>query len=160
MNKRHSSSECNVKSIVSKACNDSVCLMRQKSLINDVQDDCVSMNVNVLPAKKSASKGPSAKSRHVGNLIKRIRNTTNSLTPRNYLKFCTWKPTGREFLLQDGKMIVVKSKVVETFFDCDTAFTSNPMEPNSKRFPNAKSSVLRRLSKFVFGSSTRVGPST
>ena len=49
-NKRHISSKCNVKSTVSNACNDSVCLMPKKCLSNDVCDENVSNKVNVKPA--------------------------------------------------------------------------------------------------------------
>jgi hypothetical protein len=71
-----------------------------------------------------------------------------------------WIPTGREFILQNGKLEVVQNKHVATFDVCDSEFTPNPMEPNLKRFPNTNFSVLDRLSKYVFGSSTRVAPST
>lgn len=113
-----------------------------------------------MPKQKDVPKGPSAKSRYVGKLIKRIRNTTNNRTPRNYLKYYVWIPTGREFILQDGKLTVVQNKQVATVYECDSDYTPNPMEPNSNRFPNTNSSVLASLSKYVFGSSTRVAPST
>ena len=80
--------------------------------------------------------------------------------PRNYLKFCMWIPTGREFTLKDGKLEITQAKQVANVYECDSAFTPNPTEPNSKRFPNTNSSDLGRLSKYVFGSSTRVAPST
>jgi polyhydroxyalkanoate synthesis regulator phasin len=48
-NKKHDSSECNVESTGSNACNDSVCLICKKCLINDVHDECVSKNVYVSP---------------------------------------------------------------------------------------------------------------
>ena len=47
-----------------------------------------------------------------------------------------WIPTGREFILQNGKLEVVQNKHVATFDVCDSEFTPNPMEPNLKRFPN------------------------
>ena len=50
------SSECNVKSTVSNACNDSVCLMYKKCLSNDICDDYVSKNVNVTPEQKNVPK--------------------------------------------------------------------------------------------------------
>ena len=93
-------------------------------------------------------------------LIQTLRNSTNIYTPKNYLKYCAWIPTGREFIIQDGKLEVVKANQVEPVYECDLDCTSNPMEPNSKRFPNTNSSVIGRLTKFVFGSSTRVAPST
>ena len=76
------------------------------------------------------------------------------------LQFCVWIPTGREFTLKDGDLIIAKSRQVETSYACDSDLSSNPMEPSSIRFPNTNSSVIGRLSKFVFGSSTRVAPST
>ena len=113
-----------------------------------------------MPKQKDVPKGPSAKSKYVATLIKRLRNTTNIYTPRDYLKYCAWIPTGREFTIQDGTLEIVQAKEVAPVYECDFDCTSNPMEPNSKRFPNTNSSVIGRLSKFVFGSSTRVAPST
>jgi hypothetical protein len=159
-NKKHDSSECNVESTGSNACNDSVCLICKKCLINDVHDECVSKNVNVTPEQKYVPKGTSARSRYIERLVERFRSTTSSRMPGNYLKFCMWIPTGREFTLQNGKLEVAQNKHVATFDVCDSEFTPNPMEPNLKRFPNTNSSVLGRLSKYVFGSSTRVAPST
>lgn len=159
-NKKHDSSECNVESTGSNTCNDSVCLICKKSLINDVHDECVSKNVNVMPEQKNVPKRPSARSRSLERLVARFRSTTISRMPRNYLKYCMWIPTGREFTFQDGKLEVVKNKNIAIVDECDSVFTPNPVEPNSKRFPNTNSSVLGRLSKYVFGSSTRVAPST
>lgn len=62
-NKKHDSSECNVESTGSNACNDSVCLICKKCLINHVHDECVSKNVNVTPKQKYVPKGTSARSR-------------------------------------------------------------------------------------------------
>lgn len=135
-NKKHDSSECNVESTGSNACNDSVCLICKKCLINDVHDECVSKNVNVTPKQKYVPKRPSARSRSIESLVARFRSTTISRMPRNYLKFCMWKPTGREFILQDGKLKVVQNGQVDTFYECDSDFIPNPMVPNSKRFPN------------------------
>ena len=113
-----------------------------------------------MPKQKDVPKGPSAKSKYVDKLVQTIRNTTNMYTPRNYLKFCAWIPTGREFTIQDGKLEIVQAKQAAPISECDLDCTSDPMEPNSKQFPNTNSSVIGRLSKFVFGSSTRVAPST
>jgi hypothetical protein len=87
-NKRHISSECNVKSTISNACNDSVFLICKKCLINDVHDECVSKNVNVTPEQKYVPKGTSARSRYIERLVARFRSTTSNRMPRNYLKFC------------------------------------------------------------------------
>jgi hypothetical protein len=157
-NKKHDSSECNVESTGSNACNDSVCLICKKSLINDVHDECVSKNVNVKPEQKNVPTRPSARSRSLEKLVARFRSTIIIRMPRNYLKYCIWIPTGREFTFQDGKLEVVKNTNIAIFDECDSVCTPNPMEPNSKRFPNTNSSVLGRLSKYVFGSSTRVAP--
>jgi hypothetical protein len=58
--------------------------------------------------------------------------------PRNCLKYYVWIPTGREFILQDGKLKVVQNKQVATFDECDSDFTPNPMEPNSKKVSKYK----------------------
>jgi hypothetical protein len=134
--------------------------MQKACSSNNVCDENVSIHVNALPVQKNVSKGPSAKSRFVGKLIKRIRNTANSRTPRNYLKYCVWIPTGREFILKDGKLEIAQAKQITTVYEYDLDFTPNPMELNLKGFPNTNSSVLGRLSKYVFRSSTRVAPST
>ena len=65
-NKRHISSECNIKSTVSNACNDSVCLMTKKCLSNDC-DENVSNNVNDMPAQKNEPRSPT---RYIEKLIK------------------------------------------------------------------------------------------
>lgn len=62
-----------------------------------------------MPAQKYVPKGTSARSRSIERLAARFRSTTSSLMPRNYLKYCMWIPTGREFTLQDGKLEVVKN---------------------------------------------------
>nr|GFA42880.1 hypothetical protein [Tanacetum cinerariifolium] len=69
-----------------------------------------------------------------------------------------WSPTGRLFDLK-GKIIAFSES--ESQSDCsngDNACTSNTMEPKINRFPNS-TSLLGRLSKFVYGVSTRVVPS-
>ncbi|PWA89320.1 hypothetical protein CTI12_AA112170 [Artemisia annua] len=141
-NKRHISSECNVKSTDLNACNDSVCLMCNKSLFDDVHDDCVSRYLNYMPEHKSVPKRPSANP--VGSLVASPRSPCRNKMPR------TWKPTGKKFsvLKGRGKIIAVRVEPVETFYECDTDFTSNPKEPKSKRFPKTSSSVLCRLSKY------------
>ena len=97
---------------------------------------------------------------NVKRLIAGCRSTTSSILPRNYLKLCTWKPTGRMFTLKNGTLEIVPNASTETISKCNSPVSSNPLEPNVKRFPYTKSSVLCRSLKFVFGSSTRVAPST
>nr|GFC26267.1 hypothetical protein [Tanacetum cinerariifolium] len=60
----------------------------------------------------------------------------------------------------DGKLAA--SSKFESHVDCsngDNACTSNAMEPKVKWFPNS-TSLLGRLSRFVYGASTQVVPST
>ena len=116
-NKKHSSSECNVDRTVLNACNDSLCLTCMKCLINDVHDECVSKYVNEMLEQNDALDKSSARSRYFGKLIKKIRYPTSNKMPRDYLKYCAWKPTGREFTLKDGKLIVVQSEQTETFYE-------------------------------------------
>ena len=156
------SSECNVKENISNACNEPVCLMNKKSLSENVCDDIVSnvVHVNDTPSKKDVPLENTAKTRYIHRLIAKSRKTTSSLLPRNYLKMCVWIPTGREFSLENGRIKMAKEEPVKTVYDCISPVIPNTMEPNDKRFPNAQSSVIGRLSKYVFGSSTRVAPST
>nr|GFA92060.1 integrase, catalytic region, zinc finger, CCHC-type, peptidase aspartic, catalytic [Tanacetum cinerariifolium] len=70
-----------------------------------------------------------------------------------------WSPTGRLF---DQKGKIVASSESESQYDCsngDNACTSNNLEPKIKWFPNS-TSLLGRLSRFVYGALTRVVPST
>ena len=141
----------------SNECVESLCLTCKKSLIND-QDDCVSTNVNDKPVKKNVPKRSYAK--QVGRLVAKLRLFTTDKNHSVYFRDDIWKPTGRNFTLQNGTMSDKPELPVENLSECDQKFTSNPKEPNSKRFPQYYFSVTARLSKFVFGSSTRVAPST
>nr|GFB08737.1 retrovirus-related Pol polyprotein from transposon TNT 1-94 [Tanacetum cinerariifolium] len=79
-------------------------------------------------------------------------------TPKTRL-LLRWLPTGRLFD-QDGKLVAPNNS--ESQVDCsngDNACTSNAMEPKIKWFPNS-TSLLDRLSRFVYGASTQVVPST
>ena len=107
-NKKHISSECNVKSTVSNACNDSVCLMPKKCLSNDC-DENVSNNVNDKPAQKNE---PRSRTRYIERLINRYKFTTSRI-PRRFLKHCIWIPTGREFTFKDSNLVIVEPKHVE-----------------------------------------------
>ena len=131
------------------------CLMPKKCLSNDC-DENVSNNVNDKPAQKNE---PRSRTRYIERLIKSYKCSTSRIF-RRFLNHRIWIPMGKEFTFEDGNLVVVEPKQVETSFACDSVLTPNPVEPNSLRFPNTNSSVLDRLSKFVFGSSTRVAPST
>ena len=160
--KKHVSSSCNDKTPVSNACNDSDCLMQKKSLSVNACDDNVSNDVkkNDMPEQKKVPLVTKAKSRYIRGLIAKARKTTSSLLPKDHSKFCAWKPTGRMFAPKNGTVEIVPNASTETISKCTPPVTSNPLEPNVKRFPYTKSSVLCRSLKFVFGSSTRVAPST
>lgn len=75
--------------------------------------------MNITPEQKYVPKGTSARSRSIERLVARFRSTTSSRMPRNYLKYCMWKPTGREFILQNGTLKVVQNAQVDTFYECD-----------------------------------------
>nr|GFB58055.1 hypothetical protein [Tanacetum cinerariifolium] len=70
--------------------------------------------------------------------------TPKSRKPRFLLR---WSPTGKMFD-SAGKLVTLSG---------DNACTSNTMEPKIKRFPNS-TSLLGRLSRFVYGASTQVVP--
>nr|GFD01276.1 hypothetical protein [Tanacetum cinerariifolium] len=79
--------------------------------------------------------------------------------PRKPRFLLRWLLTGRLFD-HDGKLVA--SSKSESQVDCsngDNACTSNAMEPKIKWFPNS-TSLLGRLSRFVYGASTQVVPKT
>nr|GFB57407.1 hypothetical protein [Tanacetum cinerariifolium] len=96
--------------------------------------------------------------------IKKSKNvgTHKSLTtpkPKKPRFLLRWSPTGRLFD-HDGNLVA--SSKSESQVDCsngDNACTSNAMEPKVKWFPNS-TSLLGRLSRFVYGASNQVVPST
>nr|GEW30172.1 hypothetical protein [Tanacetum cinerariifolium] len=106
---------------------------------------------------------------HHRNLLLSKKNKNNSsacnnskidsLNTRKSRLLLRWSPTGRLFD-HDGKLVT--SSKSESQVDCsngDNACTSNAMEPTIKWFPNS-TSLLGRLSRFVYGASTQVVPST
>nr|GEZ67872.1 isoleucine--tRNA ligase, chloroplastic/mitochondrial-like [Tanacetum cinerariifolium] len=95
-----------------------------------------------------------SKSKNVGT--HKSLATSKPRKPRFLLR---WSPTGKLFD-HDGKLVA--SSKFESQIDCsngDNACTSNAMETKVKWFPNS-TSLLGRLSKFVYGASTQVVPST
>nr|GFD10890.1 hypothetical protein [Tanacetum cinerariifolium] len=139
-----------------------------KKCLNSVNHDvCLKNYVN---GKKSRGRKPKAnvsknetqqrnqpeikKPKKVG-CIRRLA-TPKPRKPRFLLR---WSPTGKMFD-QDGKLVVPSNS--ESHVDCsngNNACTSNALEPKIKRFPNF-TSLLGRLSKFVYGVSIQVVPST
>nr|GFC50861.1 hypothetical protein [Tanacetum cinerariifolium] len=155
---KHSSSACNNSEIdsldvISKV----VCAISKKCLISVNHDKCL---VNYVNGKKSrgmkhkanVSKNETqkdyrpkvSKSKNVGT-----RKSLATPKPRNPRFLLRWSPTGKMFD-SAGKLVAPSG---------DNACTSNTMEPKIKRFPNS-TSLLGRLSRFVYGTSTQVVPST
>nr|GFC09138.1 hypothetical protein [Tanacetum cinerariifolium] len=64
-----------------------------------------------------------------------------------------WSPTGRLFDLKGKILASSESKSQSDCSSGDNACTSNTLEPKIKWFPNS-TSLLGRLSKFVYGAST------
>nr|GFC49235.1 hypothetical protein [Tanacetum cinerariifolium] len=163
---------------ISSACNNSkfdspdvitkvVCAMCKKCLNYVNHDVCLEKYVN---SKKSCGR------KHKANVsknetqqknqpeIKKPKNVGSHKSlatpkPRKPRFLLRWSPTGRLFD-HDGKLIA--SSKSESHVDCsngDNACTSNTMEPKVKWFPNS-TSLLGRLSRFVYGASTQGVPST
>nr|GEX49073.1 hypothetical protein [Tanacetum cinerariifolium] len=167
-NKKHMSSACNnVKFDSQNVKSKVVCDMCKQCLISVNHDVCLLNYVNgktsrgkkqkasVSIIEKQKKQQPKVKKTKKVGFIKRLA-TPKPSKPRFYLR---WSPTGRMFDLK-GKIIT--SSESESQSDCsndDNACASNPLEPKIKRFPNS-TSFLARLSKFVYGVSTRVVPST
>nr|GFA62231.1 hypothetical protein [Tanacetum cinerariifolium] len=109
---------------------------------------------NVSIKEKQKKHQPKVKKTKKVGFIERLA-TPKPSKPRFFLR---WSPTGRLFDLK-GK--IIKSSESESQSDCsnsDNACTSNTMEAKNKRFPNS-TSLLGKLSRFVYGASTRVVPS-
>nr|GFB05941.1 integrase, catalytic region, zinc finger, CCHC-type, peptidase aspartic, catalytic [Tanacetum cinerariifolium] len=81
-----------------------------------------------------------SKSKNVGT-----RESLATPKPRKPRFLLRWSPTGKMFD-SAGKLVAPNG---------DIACTSNTMEPKIKRFPNS-TSLLGRLSRFVYGASSRV----
>nr|GFC30616.1 hypothetical protein [Tanacetum cinerariifolium] len=155
---KHSSSACNnskidFQDVISKV----VCAMCKKCSISVNHDECL---VNYVNGKKSRDRKHKAnvsknetqkeyrpkvlKSKNVGP--RESLATPKSRKPRFLLR---WSPTGKMFD-SAGKIVAPNG---------DNACTSNAMEPKIKWFPNS-TSLLGRLSRFLYGASTQVVPST
>ncbi|GJY08063.1 hypothetical protein Tco_0375117 [Tanacetum coccineum] len=143
-----------------------VCAMCKQCLITANHDVCVQNYVNnmnsrgkkqkenVLNAKNQKKQKPRVmKPKKVGS-----NERLASPKPSKSRSCLRWSQTGILFNLK-GKIIAFSES--ESQSDCsngDNACISNPLEPTIKRFPNY-TSFLGRLSKFVYGASTRVVPS-
>nr|GEW75498.1 DNA-directed DNA polymerase [Tanacetum cinerariifolium] len=165
-NNKHMSSACNnfkldYQNVISKV----VCAMCKKCLISVNHDVCLDNYVNgktsrgkkqkanvSIKEKQQKQKPKVKKLKKVGS-IERLA-TPKPSKPRFSLR---WSPTGR---LLDLKGKIIASSKSESQCDCsngDNACTSNTLEPKIKRFPNS-TSLFGRLSRFLYGVSTRVVP--
>nr|GFC94292.1 hypothetical protein [Tanacetum cinerariifolium] len=159
----YNNSKIDYQDVISKV----VCVVCKKCLNSANHDVCLNNCVN---GKKSRGRKQKAnvsknetqqknqpeikKPKKVG-FIKRLA-TPKPRKPRFLLR---WSPTSKMFS-QDGKLVAPSNS--ESQVDCsngDNACTSNAMEPKIKRFPNS-TSLLSRLSRFVYGASNLVVPST
>ncbi|GJW86381.1 hypothetical protein Tco_0161721 [Tanacetum coccineum] len=166
-NKKHMSSECNnVKLAIQNDKSEVVCAMCKHCLITTNHDVCVLNYVNDMNSRGKKQKAnvsntenkkkqkPKVKKPNKVGSKERLASPKPS-KPRIYLR---WSPTGRIFDIK-GKISATSESECQS--DCsngDNACTSNPQEPTIKRFPNS-TSFLSKLSKFVYGASTRVVPS-
>nr|GEV93303.1 hypothetical protein [Tanacetum cinerariifolium] len=163
-NKKHMSSKCNnIKLAIQNDKSKVVCATCKQCLITANHDVCVLNYVNGMNSRGKKQKAnvsdienqqnqkPHVKKPKKVGFKERLASPTPS-KPRFCLR---WSLTGRIF---DCKGKIVTSSESECQSDClngDNAFTSNPHEPKNKQFPNS-TSFLDRLSKFVYGASTRV----
>nr|GFC69027.1 hypothetical protein [Tanacetum cinerariifolium] len=161
---KHSSSACNNSKIDSQDVISKVdCAMCKKCLISVNHDESL---VNYVNGKKSRGrkhkanisknetqkkyKPKATKPKNVGS-----HKSLATPKPRKPRFLFRWSPTGRLFD-QDGKLVAPSN--FESQVDCsngDNACTSNAMEPKVQWFPNS-TSLLGRLSRFVYGVSTQV----
>nr|GEW70925.1 hypothetical protein [Tanacetum cinerariifolium] len=167
-NKKHMSSACNnikldSQNVISKV----VCAMCKQCLIFDNHDVCLrnyvngktscgkKQKANVSIKEKQKKRQPKVKKTKKVRFIKRLATPK----PSKPIYFLRWSPAGRLFDLK-GK--IIESSESKSQSDCsngENACTFNTPKPKIKRFPNS-TSLLGRLSKFVYGVSTRVVPST
>ncbi|GKD02106.1 hypothetical protein Tco_1177080 [Tanacetum coccineum] len=163
-NKKRMSCECNnVKLGIQNDKSEVVCAMCKQCLITANHDVCVlnyvndmnshtdNQNANVSNnANQKKYKAKVKKSNKLGSK-ERLASPKPS-KPRTCLR---WSPTGRIFDLR-GKLIDFSEYEYQSdSSEGDNACTSNHQEPTNKRFSNS-TSFLGRLSKFVYGASTRV----
>ncbi|GJW33403.1 hypothetical protein Tco_0053435 [Tanacetum coccineum] len=166
-NKKHMSSECkHVKPDIRYDKSEVICAMCKQCLFTANHDVCM---LNYVKDMNSRGKKQKANVSNTANQKKqkpkvikpkKVGSNERLASPKpSKPRFCLrWSPTGRLF---DIKGKIIASSESESQSDCsngDNACTSNPSEPKIKRFPNS-TFFLGRLSKFVYGASTRVAPS-
>nr|GEY86815.1 hypothetical protein [Tanacetum cinerariifolium] len=133
-----------------------VCAMYKKCLISINHDECLlnyvndknsrgkKQSTNVLIKEKQKKRKPKVKKPKKVESHKSLATPTPS-KPRSFIR---WSPTGRMFDI-NGKIIT--SSESESQSDCskgDNAYTSNPVEPTIKRFPNSTFSLAAAILGF------------
>nr|GEY89509.1 hypothetical protein [Tanacetum cinerariifolium] len=155
---KHILSACNSSKIDSQDVISKVVCAKCKKCLNSVNHDvCLNNCVNgkkSLGGKHKANVSKNETQKEYRPKISKSKNvgTRESLAtpkPRKPRFLLRWSPTGKMFD-SAGKLVAPSG---------DIACTSNTMEPKIKRFPNS-TSLLGRLSRFVYGASTQVVPST
>ncbi|GKE38697.1 hypothetical protein Tco_1462102 [Tanacetum coccineum] len=166
-NKKHMSSECNnIKLAIRNDKSEVVCAMCKQCLITANHDVCVLNYVNDMNSRGKKQKANVSNTenqkKQKPKVMKPKKVGSNerlaSPKPSKPISCLRWSPTERLFDLK-GKIIA--SSESESQSDCsndDNACTSNPLDPTIKLFLNS-TSFLGRLSRFVYGASTRVVPS-
>nr|GEZ30260.1 retrovirus-related Pol polyprotein from transposon TNT 1-94 [Tanacetum cinerariifolium] len=164
-NNKHISSACNNSKIDSQdVISKVVCAMCKKCLISVNHDKCLHIYVNgkIPPGKKQTAKVcvKEIEKNYQPKIAKPMKiGTRESLAtpkPSKSRFILRWSPTGKLFNI-GGKIVdYSESKSTSDCSNGDNACTSNAMEPKIKRFPNS-TSLLGRLSKFVYGASTQWG---
>nr|GEW80915.1 retrovirus-related Pol polyprotein from transposon TNT 1-94 [Tanacetum cinerariifolium] len=149
-NNKHMSSACNnfkldSQNVISKV----LCAMCKKCLSSVNRDVCLrnyvngktscgkKQKANVSIKEKQKKQKPKVKKPKKVGIIERLA-TPKPSKPRSIIR---WSPTGKMFDL-NGKIIA--SSESESQYDyskSDNAYTSNPVEPTIKRFPNATFSL-------------------
>nr|GEV85482.1 hypothetical protein [Tanacetum cinerariifolium] len=132
-NKKHMSFKCNnVKLATQNVKSKVVCAMCKQCLISVNHVVCLLNYVNGMTSRGKKQKPKVKKTKKVRS-IERLASPKPS-KPRSFLR---WSSTGRMFDLK-GKIIASsESESQSDYSKGDNAYTSNPLEPTIKRFPNS-----------------------
>nr|GEX37631.1 integrase, catalytic region, zinc finger, CCHC-type, peptidase aspartic, catalytic [Tanacetum cinerariifolium] len=149
-NKKHMSSECNNVKLATQNVRSKVVCAMCKQCLNSVNHGVCLLNyvngmisrgkkqtANVSINKKQKKQQPKVKKTKKVGSIERLASPKPS-KPRSFLR---WSPTGRLFDL-NGKIIAFsESESQSDYSKGDNAYTSSPLEPTIKRFPNSTFSL-------------------
>ncbi|GJS28386.1 retrovirus-related pol polyprotein from transposon TNT 1-94 [Tanacetum coccineum] len=152
------SSECNnVKLAIRNDNSEVVCAICKQCLITTNHDVCVLNYVNGMKSTNISKTANQKKHKPQVKKPKKVGSKERLASPKpSKPRICLgWSPTARIF---DLCRKIIESSDFKCKSDtsvCDDENASNPLEPIIKRFPNS-TSFHGRLSKFVYGVSTRV----